>query len=98
MCHRNIVDKKLINERATFPFESIDLPPNDRHSIASNGSGPASHDFLPSESNLNTAIHHDDDGFSDSGKFDDFKGTVASDFEFLWDFMVFKTSIKMTIG
>jgi len=63
LCHRNIVDKKLMNERATFPFESIDLPPNDRQSIASN---PASYDFLPSESNLNTAIHHDDDGFSDS--------------------------------
>ena len=80
MCHRNIVDEKLINERATFPFESIDLPPNDRQSIASN---PASYDFLPSESNLNTAIHHDDDGFSDSGKFDDFKGIVASNFKFL---------------
>ena len=69
-----------MNERATFPFESIDLPPNDRQSIASN---PASYDFLPSESNLNTAIHHDDDGFSDSGKFDDFKGIVASNFKFL---------------
>ena len=88
LCHRNIVDKKLIHEMGTFPFESIDLPPrvepsntlpshHDRQSIGSNdgSSGPSSHDFLPSESNLNTAIHHDSDGFSDSGKLCHFKGS-----------------------
>ena len=73
----------------TFPFESIDLPPqavpsnalpsHDCQSIGSNdgSNGPSSHDFLPSESNLNTAIHHDSDGFSDSGKLCHFKGTLV---------------------
>ena len=67
LCHRNIVDEKLIQKSPPTSFFS--KPSNDRHPISVDSSEPLSHDFLPSESNLNTAINHDSDGFSDSGKF-----------------------------
>ena len=92
LCHRNIVDEKLIQESRPTTFLSKELPSNDRLSnpISVDSSEPLSHDFLPSESNLNTAINHDSDGFSDSGEFDSITCWLTS-----WDF---KTSIKMTTG
>lgn len=68
LCHRKIVDEKLILESPTNPFFSKDVPSNDHLSnpISVDSSEHLSHDILPSESNLNTAIHHDSDGFSDS--------------------------------
>ena len=71
LCHRSIVDEKLIQESPPTTFLLKEVPSNDRLSnpISVDSSEPLSHDFLPSESNLNTAINHDSDGFSDSGKF-----------------------------
>lgn len=72
LCHRSIVDEKLIRESPPTSFLSKEVPSNGHLSnpiSVDSGSDPLSHDILPSESNLNTAINHDSDGFSDSGEF-----------------------------